>query len=134
MCDDFGVFFLQSVNLWAAVDGVDLDSGEVGGGCGVGCVTLEAGWPLHRASSVSLIHSPKPTMPVHGAWQPSRTHSEADKKAFKCFQAELQAILALPGHPFRKEGALFQPLFELSLPKEHWRVSNEDNELGSEED
>ena len=74
------------------------------------------------------------TMAVHGAWQPSRTHSEADKKAFKRLQAELQAILPLPGDPFRKEGAQFHPLFELSLPKEHWRDSNEDIELVSEED
>lgn len=69
-------------------------------------------------------------MAVHGAWQPSQKHSEADKKAFK----RLQAILPLLGHPFRKEGAQFHPLFELSLPKEHWRDSSEDNELGSEED
>jgi len=74
------------------------------------------------------------TMAVHGAWQPSRTHSDADKKAFKRLQPELQAILPLPGDPFRKEGAQFYPLFELSLPKEHWRGSNEDNELGSEGD
>ena len=74
------------------------------------------------------------TMAVHGAWQPSRTHSEADKKAFKRLQGELQAILSLPGDPFRKEGARFYPLFELTLPKEHWRDSNEENELGSEED
>ena len=39
-----------------------------------------------------------------------------------------------PGDPFRKEGAQFHPLFELTLPKEHWRDSNEENELGSEED
>ena len=32
---------LRSVNLQAAVDGVDLDGGEVGGGCGVGCVAQE---------------------------------------------------------------------------------------------
>ncbi len=74
------------------------------------------------------------TMAVHGAWQPSRTHSEADKKAFKRLQGELQAILPLPGDPFRKEGALFHPLFELILPKEHWRDSSEENEPGSEED
>jgi hypothetical protein len=70
------------------------------------------------------------TMAVHGAWQPSRTHFEADKKAFKRLQAEIQAILPLPGDPFRKEGAQFHPLFELSLPKEHWRDSNEENEVG----
>jgi hypothetical protein len=29
------------------------------------------------------------TMAVHGAWQPSRIHSEADKKAFTRLQAEL---------------------------------------------
>ena len=74
------------------------------------------------------------TMAVHGAWQPSRTHSEADKKAFKCLQGELQAILPLPGDPFRKEGAQFHPLFELTLPKEHWRDTSKENELGSEED
>jgi hypothetical protein len=64
-------------------------------------------------------------MAVHGAWQPSRKYSEPDKKAFKGLQAELQAILPLPGDPFRKEGAQFHPLFELTLPKEHWRDSNE---------
>jgi hypothetical protein len=74
------------------------------------------------------------TMAVHGAWQPSRTYSDADKKAFKRLQAELQAILPLPGDPFRKEGAQFYPHFDLSLPKEYWRDSNEHNELGSEED
>jgi hypothetical protein len=74
------------------------------------------------------------TMAVHGAWQPSRTHSEDDKKAFKRLQDELQAILPLAGDPFRKEGALFHPIVEISLPKEHWRDSNEDNELGSAED
>jgi hypothetical protein len=74
------------------------------------------------------------TMAVHGAWQQSRIHSEADRKAFKRLQAELQAILPLPGDPFRKEGAHFYPLFDLTLPKEHWRDSSEDNELGSEED
>ena len=74
------------------------------------------------------------TMAVHGAWQPSRKHSEADKKAFKRLQAELEAILPLPGDPFRKEGAQFHPLFELILPKEHWRESNEEIEPGSEED
>ncbi len=74
------------------------------------------------------------TMAVHGEWQPSRTHSEADKKAFKRLQAELQAILPLPGDPFRKEGAQFHPLFELTLPKEHWRDTSEDNELRSEGD
>jgi len=47
-------------------------------------------------------------MAVHGAWQTSRTHSEADKKAFKRLEAELQAILPLPSEPFRKEGALFK--------------------------
>jgi hypothetical protein len=73
-------------------------------------------------------------MAVHGAWQPSRTHFEAEKRAFKRLEAELQAILPLPGAPFRREGAQFHPLFELSLPKEHWRDSNEENELGSEED
>ena len=35
------------------------------------------------------------TMVVHGAWQPSRIHSEADKKAFKRLQAELQEVLLL---------------------------------------
>jgi hypothetical protein len=35
----------------------------------------------------------------------------------KGLQAELQAILPLPGDPFRKEGAQFHPLFELTLPK-----------------
>ena len=74
------------------------------------------------------------TMAVHGAWQPSRTHSEADKKAFKRLEAELQAILPLSGEAFRKEGAQFHPLFELSLPKEHWRDSSEESEPGSEED
>jgi hypothetical protein len=69
-------------------------------------------------------------MAVHGAWQPSRTHSDADKKAFKRLQAELQAILQLPGDPFRKEGAQFYPLFDLSLPKEHWRDSNDGIEGG----
>ncbi len=73
-------------------------------------------------------------MAVHGAWQPSRTHSEADKKAFKRLQAEIQAILPLPGEPFRKEGPQFHPLFDLNLPKEHWRDLSEENELGSEED
>ena len=72
-------------------------------------------------------------MTVHGAWQPSRTHFEADKMAFKRLQGELQAILPLPGDPFRKEGAQFHPLFELSLPREHWRDSSEENEPGSEE-
>jgi len=72
-------------------------------------------------------------MAVHGAWQPARKHSDADKKAFKRLQAELQAILPLPGAPFRKEGAQFHPLFELTLPKEHWRDSNEESEPGSEE-
>jgi hypothetical protein len=52
----------------------------------------------------------------------------------KGLQAKLQAILPLPGDPFRKEGAQFYPLFELSLPKEHWRDSNEESESGSEED
>lgn len=74
------------------------------------------------------------TMAVHGAWQPSRTHSEADRKAFKRLQAELQAILLLSGDSFRKEGAQFHPLFELILPKENWRDTNEENELGSEKD
>jgi hypothetical protein len=74
------------------------------------------------------------TMAVHGAWQPSRTHFEADKKAFKRLEAELQAILPLPGDPFRKEGAQFHSLFELILPKEHWRDAREEDELGSEED
>jgi hypothetical protein len=73
------------------------------------------------------------TMAVHGAWQPSRTHFEADKKAFKRLEAELQAILPLSGDPFRKEGAHFHPLFELILPKEHWRDAREEDELGSEE-
>ena len=41
-CDDLqGAFFLRPVNLQAAVDGVDLDGGEIGGGCGVGCIALE---------------------------------------------------------------------------------------------
>jgi len=74
------------------------------------------------------------TMAVHGAWQPSRTNSDADKKAFKRLEAEFQAILPLPGDPFRKEGVQFHPLFELTLPKEHWRDTSEENELGSEED
>jgi hypothetical protein len=74
------------------------------------------------------------TMAVHGAWQPSRKHSDADKKAFKRLQAELQAILPLLGDPFRKEVAQFYPLFDLSLPKEYWRDSNDGIELGSEED
>jgi hypothetical protein len=52
----------------------------------------------------------------------------------KGLQAELQAILPLPGDPFRKECAQFHPLFELSLPKEHWLDSNEEDELGPEED
>ena len=73
-------------------------------------------------------------MAVHGAWQPSRTHSDADKKAFKRLQTELQAILPLPGEPFRKEGAQFHPFFEISLPKEYWRDSSEESEPGSEED
>jgi CRISPR/Cas system-associated protein Cas7 (RAMP superfamily) len=73
-------------------------------------------------------------MAVHGAWQLSRTRSEADKKAFKRLQAKLQAILPLSVDPFRKEGAQFYPLFELILPKEHWRDSSKENELGSEED
>jgi len=34
-------------------------------------------------------------MVVHGACQPFRTHSEADKKAFKLLQAELQEVLLL---------------------------------------
>ncbi len=67
------------------------------------------------------------TMAVHGAWQRSTTHSEADKKAFK-------RSFLLPGEPFRKEGAQFHPLFELILPKEHWRDSNGESEPGSEED
>jgi hypothetical protein len=54
--------------------------------------------------------------------------------AFKRLQAELQAILPLLGDPFQKEGAQFHPLCELSLPKERWRDSSEENELGSEED
>ncbi|NDG72903.1 MAG: hypothetical protein EBY32_16710, partial [Proteobacteria bacterium] len=74
------------------------------------------------------------TMAVHGAWQPSRKHSEADKKAFKRLQAEIRAILPLPGEPFRKEGAQFHPLFELTLPNEYWRDLSEENELVSEED
>jgi hypothetical protein len=74
------------------------------------------------------------TMAVHGAWQPARKHSEADKKAFKRLQAELQAILPLPGEPFRKEGDQLHPIFDLSLPKEHWRDTNGDNDPGSEED
>jgi len=74
------------------------------------------------------------TMAVHGAWQPSRTHSEAYNKAFKRLQTELQAILPLLGEPFQKEGAQFHPLFELILPKEHCRDSNKENELGPEED
>ena len=74
------------------------------------------------------------TMAVHGAWQPSSIHSAADKKAFKRLQAELEAILPLPGDPFRKEDAQFHPLFELTLPKEHWRDLSEENEPGSEED
>jgi hypothetical protein len=73
-------------------------------------------------------------MAVHGAWQPSRIHSETDKKAFKRLQAELQAILPLPSDPFRKEGAQFHPLFDLTLPKEHWRDSNDEIEPGREED
>jgi len=52
----------------------------------------------------------------------------------KGLQAELQAILSLPGDPFRKEGAQFHPLFELTLPNEHWRESSEEIEVGSEED
>ena len=40
----------------------------------------------------------------------------------------------LPGDPFRKEGAQFYPLFELTLPKEHWRDLSEENEVGSKED
>jgi hypothetical protein len=51
----------------------------------------------------------------------------------KGLQAELQAILLLSGTPFRKEGALFHPLFELTLPKEHWRESNDEIEPGAEE-
>ena len=50
------------------------------------------------------------------------------------YRSTLQAILPLPGDPFRKEGAQFHPLFELILPKEHWRDSSEEIELGSEED
>jgi hypothetical protein len=73
------------------------------------------------------------TMAVHGAWQPSRTNSEAEKKAFKRLQAELQAILLLSGDSFRKEGAQFHPFFELTLPKEHWRESNDEIEPGAEE-
>jgi hypothetical protein len=73
-------------------------------------------------------------MAVHGAWQPSRTHSEAHKKAFKGLQVELQAILPLLGESFGKESAQFHPLFELTLPKEHWWDSNEEIESGSEED
>ena len=73
-------------------------------------------------------------MAVNGAWQPSRTHFEADKKAFKRLQGGLQAILPLSGAPFRKEGAQFYRLFELTLPKECWRDSIEENELGSKED
>jgi glutathionyl-hydroquinone reductase len=73
-------------------------------------------------------------MAVHSAWQPSRTHSEADKKAFKRLQAELRAIIPLLGDSFRKEGAQFHLLSELALPKEHWWDSNEENEFGSEED
>jgi hypothetical protein len=71
---------------------------------------------------------------AYGSWQLSRIHSEADKKAFKRLQTELHAILPLSGDPFRNEGAQFHPLFELILPKEHWRDSNEEIELGSEED
>ena len=73
------------------------------------------------------------TMAVRGAWQPSSIHPDADKKAFKRLQAELQAILPLLGDPFRKEVAQFYPLFDLSLPKEYWRDSNDGIELGSEE-
>ena len=73
-------------------------------------------------------------MAVDGAWQPSRKYFEADKKAFKRLQAELQAILPLPGTPFRKEGSQFHPLIELILPTQHWRDSNENNEPGFEED
>jgi hypothetical protein len=73
-------------------------------------------------------------MAVHGAWQPSRSHSKANNKGFKHLQTELQAILPLLGEPFQKEGAQFHPLCELSLPKERWRDSSEENELGSEED
>jgi hypothetical protein len=73
------------------------------------------------------------TMAVHGAWQPSRTHSEADKNAFKRLEAELQAILPPLGDPFREKGAQFHPLFELSLLKEHWRDSSAENEFGLEE-
>jgi hypothetical protein len=80
------------------------------------------------ASSASLTHSPKPIKPA------IQKTLRADKKAFKRREAELQAILPLPGTPLRKEGAQFHHLFELSLPKEHWRDSNKDNELGSEED
>jgi len=102
---------------------------------------------LHTASSASLnifIKANKTgtcrhveilaTMAVYGAWKLSRIRSEADRKAFKRLQTALQAILPLPGDPFRKEGAQFYPLFELILPKEHWRDTNEENELGSEED
>jgi hypothetical protein len=49
-------------------------------------------------------------------------------------QAELQAILPLSGDPFRKEGAQFHPLFELTFPKEHWRDSKAEIEPGSEAD
>ena len=73
-------------------------------------------------------------MAVNGAWQPSRTQSEADKKAFKRLQVEIRAILLLSGAHFRKEGAQFYRLFEFTLPKECWRDSIEENELGSEKD
>ena len=59
-----------------------------------------------------------------GAAMPVYGQSSAEQE-IKRLEAELQAILPLPGAPFRREGAQFHPLFELSLPKEHWRDSNE---------
>jgi hypothetical protein len=64
------------------------------------------------------------------AWRQATGLSIAEREAYDA----AKAILPLTGDPLRKEGAQFHPLFELTLPKEYWRDSNEENESALEED
>ena len=65
-------------------------------------------------------------MAVDGVWQPSRAHHDADSKAFKRLEAELRALLPISGNPFEQEGPEYRPMFDLILPKEHWRAGSND--------
>jgi hypothetical protein len=56
-------------------------------------------------------------MAVHGTWQPSRTHSEADRKAFKRLQAELHAILRYQATRSEKKALNFIRSLSSPYPK-----------------